>query len=112
MNKVDKIFKWISIALLFLIIAPILSLFAYLTKPLEIFMFIIFISSFIAAFLIPVGDLILIVLFFVKLFLKNKTKKDDKQLVLNLISIVFYSYISSFCFAFLFYIFVSDGINS
>ena len=112
MSKVDKIFKWISITLLFFVIVPILSLIAYLAKPLEIFIIALFTSSFIGAFFIPIGDLILIILFFVKLFLKNKTKKDDEQLVLNLISIIFYSILSVFCIAFLFLIFISDGINS
>ena len=82
MNKVDKIFKWISIALLFLTTVPILSFFIYLHKPLEVFIAILFISSFIGAFFIPVGDLILIFTFFVKLFSKDKTKKTKLQIIL------------------------------
>ena len=112
MNKIDKIFKWISITLLFLTTVPILSFFIYLYKPLEVFIAILFASSFIGAFLIPFGDLILIFIFFIKLFSKNKTKKDDEKLILNLISIIFYSILSIFCIAFLFLIFASDGITT
>lgn len=112
MNKVDKIFKLVSTILLFLVIVPILSFFIYLYKPLEVFIAILFVSSFIGPFLIPIGALILIILFFIKLFSKNKTKKAGVQLVLNLISIVFYSFISFFCFIFLFYVFISDKIST
>jgi len=112
MNKIDVIFKWVSIILLFLTMMPILSFFIYLYKSLEVFIAILFVSSFIGAFLIPIGNLILIVVFFIKFFSKNKTGKNDEQLVLNLINIIFYSLVSLFCIAFLSLMFISDGINS
>ena len=112
MNKIDKIFKLISIILLFLTIVPILSFFIYLYKPLEVFIAILFISSFIGAFLIPFGDMILIFTFFVKLFSKDKTKKTKMQIILIFFSIIIYSYISIPCILFLFYIFASDRITT
>lgn len=112
MNKIDKIFKWVSIMLLFLIIVLIAIFLAYFFNPLEVFIIPLFVCFFISVFLIPTGDLILIFIFFIKLFSKNKTKKDDEKLILNLISIIFYSILSIFCIAFLFLIFMSDGINS
>ena len=112
MNKVDKIFKLISIILLFLTIVPILSFFIYLYKPLEIFIIILFISSFIGAFLIPFGDLILISIFFIKLFSKNKTEKNGKQIISSLFVIICFTFVSFFCLIFLFYIFISDKINT
>ena len=112
MNKIDKIFKWVSIMLLFLIIVLIAIFLAYFFNPLEVFIIPLFVCFFISVFLIPMGDLILIFIFFIKLFSKNKTKKDDEKLILNLISIIFYSILSIFCIAFLFLIFMSDGINS
>ena len=112
MNKVDKIFKLVSIILLFLTIVPILSFFIYLYKPLDVFIAILFISSFIGAFLIPFGDLILIFTFFVKLFSKDKTKKTRIQIILTFFSVIIYSYISIPCILFLFYIFASDRINT
>lgn len=112
MNKIDKIFKLVSTILLFLVIVPILSFFIYLYKPLEVFIAVLFASSFISAFLIPFGDLILMSIFFIKLFSKNKIEKDVEQLTLNLINIIFYSFASLFCIAFLFLIFAPDGITT
>ncbi len=112
MNKIDKIFKLVSTILLFLVIVPILSFFIYLYKPLEIFIAILFVSSFIGAFLIPFGDMILIFTFFVKLFSKDKTKKTKMQIILIFFSIIVYSYISIPCILFLFYIFASYRINT
>lgn len=114
MNKINKIFKWVFIALLIMILIPIAS-FVVLFFNSEQFAFLIpvvFIITFLNAILIPIGDLILIILFFVKLFSKNKTKKDDEQIALNLISIIIYTFVTLIYLAFLFLMFISDGINT
>lgn len=113
MNKVDKIFKIISILLLFLITISIIGFTILLNfQQLELLIPIVFAIAIISSIIIPVGDLVLIIIFFIKLFSKNKIEKDVEQLTLNLINIIFYSLVSIFCIAFLFLIFVSDGINS
>lgn len=113
MNKIDKIFKITSILLLFLIVISIIGFVVLLNfQQLELLIPIVFAIAIISSIIIPIGNLVLIIIFFVKLFSKNKTKKDNEQLTLNLINIIFYSLVSIFCFAFLFLIFASDGINS
>ncbi len=114
MNKIDKIFKLISIILLLLILIPIagFTILFFYAEQYNFLIPIVFTIAILCAILILIGYLVLIILFLVKLFSKNKTKKDDEQIALNLISIIFYSFVSLFCIAFLLLIFVSDGINS
>ena len=110
MNKIDKIFKYISIALLFLLLTPILSFLIVLIN-VDIFeklLFIVIFLGFADAILIPILDLFLIIIFFIKIFSKNKTRKDWKMIILNLISIVIYTFIS---FLLIFIMFVSDRVR-
>ena len=110
MNKIDKIFKYISIALLFLLLTPILSFLIVLIN-VDIFeklLFIVIFLGFADAILIPILDLFLIIIFFIKIFSKNKTKKDWKMIILNLISIIIYTSIS---FLLIFIMFVSDRVR-
>ena len=110
MNKIDKIFKYISIALLFLLLAPILSFLIVLIN-VDIFeklLFIVIFLGFADAILIPILDLFLIFIFFIKIFSKNKTKKDWIIIILNLISIIIYTFIS---FLLVFIMFVSDRVR-
>ena len=110
MNKIDKIFKWVSIVLLFLALAPILS-FLIVIININIFeklLFIVIFLGFADAILIPILDLFLIIIFFIKIFSKNKTKKDWIIIILNLISIIIYTFIS---FLLVFIIFVSDRVS-
>lgn len=111
MNKIDKIFKYISIALLVLLLAPILSFLIVLIN-VDIFeklLFIVIFLGFADAILIPILDLFLIIIFFIKIFSKNKTKKDWIIIILNLISIIIYTFIS---FLLVFIMFVSDRVNT
>ena len=110
MNKIDKIFKYISIALLFLLLTPILCFLIVLIN-VDIFeklLFIVIFLGFADAILIPILDLFLIIIFFIKIFSKNKTKKDWIIIILNLISIIIYTFIS---FLLVFIIFVSDRVS-
>ena len=110
MNKIDKIFKYVSIALLFLLLVPILSFLIVLIN-VDIFeklLFIVIFLSFADTILIPILDLFLIFIFFIKIFSKNKTKKDWKIIILNLISIIIYTFIS---FLLVFIMFVSDRVK-
>lgn len=110
MNKVDKIYKTTSILLLLLVLIPIVGFIIFFSsKELAFLIPIVSIITIISSIIIPIGNLILIATFFIKLFSKNKTGKNDKQLVLNLINIIFYSLVSLFCIAFLSLIFISDA---
>ncbi len=110
MNKIDKIFKYISIALLVLLLAPILSFLIVLINVdfFEKLLFIVIFLGFADIILILVLDLFLIFIFFIKIFLKNKTKKDWKIIIFNLISIIIYMFIS---FLLVFIMFVSDRVR-
>lgn len=110
MNKIDKIFKYISIALLFLLLTPILSFLIVLINIdfFEKLLFIVIFLGFADTILIPILDLFLIFIFFIKIFSKNKTKKDWKMIILNLISIIIYTFIS---FLLVFIMFVSDRVR-
>jgi len=114
MNKIDKIFKWVSIILLLLILIPIagFTILFFWAEKYSFLIHIVFTIAILCAILILIGYLTLIILFFIKLFSKNKTKKTWLQIILNLICIIFYSYISFFCVLLLLLFFVSDGINS
>ena len=112
MDKVDKIFKTTSIILLLLIMTPIIGLIILLSSQQEFLVPIVFGGIITSACLIPIGNLILIVTFFIKLLSKNKTKKIWYRIMLNFISIIFYSYVSFLGLIFLLYIFVSDGIET
>ena len=110
MNKIDKIFKYISIVLLLLLLAPILSFLIVLIN-VDIFeklLFIVLFLGFADTILIPILDLFLIFIFFIKIFSKNKTKKDWILIILNLISIIIYTFIS---FLLVFIMFVSDRVR-
>ena len=110
MNKIDKIFKYVSIALLFLLLVPILSFLIVLIN-VDIFeklLFIVIFLSFADTILIPILDLFLIFIFFIKIFSKNKTQKDWIIIILNLISIIIYTFIS---FLLVFIMFVSDRVK-
>ena len=110
MNKIDKIFKYISIALLFLLLTPILSFLIVLINVdfFEKLLFIVIFLGFADTILIPILDLFLIFIFFIKIFSKNKTKKDWIIIILNLISIIIYTFIS---FLLVFIMFVSDRVR-
>ena len=111
MNKIDKIFKYISIALLFLLLILILS-FLTVVINVDIFEKLLFIVVFLGiadTILIPILDLFLIFIFFIKIFSKNKTKKDWIIIILNLISIIIYTFIS---FLLVFIMFISDRVNT
>ena len=110
MNKIDKIFKYISIALLFLLLTPILSFLIVLINIdfFEKLLFIVIFLGFADTILIPILDLFLIIIFFIKIFSKNKTKKDWIIIILNLISIIIYTFIS---FLLVFIMFVSDRVR-
>lgn len=110
MNKIDETFKYISIALLFLLLVPILSFLIVLIN-IDFFEKLLFIVIFLGladTILIPILDLFLIFIFFIKIFSKNKTKKDWKMIILNLISIIIYTFIS---FLLVFIMFISDRVR-
>ena len=110
MNKIDETFKYISIALLFLLLVPILSFLIVLIN-IDFFEKLLFIVIFLGladTILIPILDLFLIFIFFIKIFSKNKTKKDWKMIILNLISIIIYTFIS---FLLVFIKFISDRVR-
>lgn len=110
MNKIDETFKYISIVLLLLLLAPILSFLIVLIN-VDIFeklLFIVLFLGFADTILIPILDLFLIFIFFIKIFSKNKTKKDWITIILNLISIIIYTFIS---FLLVFIMFVSDRVR-
>lgn len=111
MNKIDETFKYISIVLLLLLLAPILSFLIVLIN-VDIFeklLFIVLFLGFADTILIPILDLFLIFIFFIKIFSKNKTKKDWILIILNLICIIIYTFIS---FLLVFIMFVSDRVNT
>ncbi len=111
MNKIDETFKYVSIVLLLLLLAPILSFLIVLIN-VDIFeklLFIVLFLGFADTILIPILDLFLIFIFFIKIFSKNKTKKDWIIIILNLISIVIYTFIS---FLLVFIMFISDRVNT
>ena len=110
MNKIDKIFKYISIVLLFLLLTPILSFLIVLINIdfFEKLLFIVIFLGFADTILMPILDLFLIFIFFIKIFSKNKTKKDWRIIILNLVSIIIYTFISILL---LFIMFVSDRVR-
>ncbi len=111
MRIIDKIFKYISITLLFLLIVPIISFLIVLIN-VDIFeklLSIVIFLGFVDTILIPILDLFLIFIFFIKIFSKNKTKKDWRIIILNLISIIIYTFISILL---VFIMFVSDRVNT
>ena len=62
--------------LLLLLLIPIVGFIILLNfQQLEFLIPIVFASVFVSAFLIPIGNLILIITFFIKLFSKTKPKK-------------------------------------
>ena len=111
MNKIDETFKYISIVLLYLLLAPILSFLIVLINIdfFENFLLITIFLAFADIILIPILDLFLIFIFFIKIFSKNKTKKDWILIILNIISIIIYTFIS---FLLVFIMFVSDRVNT
>lgn len=88
MTKVDKIFKWVSIILLSLLISSFLVINLIEIARLRFLVPFAVILALMNAFAFPIGNLILIATFFIKLFSKNKTKNDKIQIILNLISII------------------------
>ena len=74
----------------------------------EKLLFIVIFLGFADTILIPILDLFLIFIFFIKIFSKNKTKKDWIIIILNLISIIIYAFIS---FLLVFIMFVSDRVR-
>ena len=72
MNKVYKIFKITSIMLLLLLLIPIVGFIILLNfQQLEFLIPIVFASVFVSTFLIPIGNLILIITFFILRALRN-----------------------------------------
>ncbi len=72
------------------------------------FFFVVIFLSFADIILIPILDLFLIFIFFIKIFSKNKTKKDWILIILNIISIIIYTFIS---FLLVFIMFISDRVR-
>ena len=96
--------------LLLLLLTPILSFLIVLIN-IDFFEKLLFIAIFLGladTILIPILDLFLIFIFFIKIFSKNKTKKDWIIIILNLISIIIYTFIS---FLLVFIMFVSDRVR-
>ena len=91
--------------LLLLLLIPIVGFIILLNfQQLEFLIPIVFASVFVSAFLIPIGNLILIITFFIKLFSKNKTEKNAEQIISNLFVIICFTFVSFFCFTSLYQI--------
>lgn len=94
LNKIDKCFLITTIMLIFSIIFPVILIFTLIAYDIKFLFDIIFVCAVINYILIvPILFIILIITFIIKVITKNKCKKDWLIILLNLLSIILFSFI-------------------
>lgn len=93
-NRVDKCFFITTVMLIFSIIFPVILIYTLVGHNIQFLFEIIFVCTVINyIFIVPILFITLIITFIMKIIAKNKCKKDWLIILLNLFSLLFFSFI-------------------
>ena len=93
-NRVDKCFFITTVMLIFSIIFPVILIYTLVVHNIQFLFEIIFVCTVINyIFIVPILFITLIITFIMKIIAKNKCKKDWLIILLNLFSLLFFSFI-------------------